>query len=30
VTMDIKELQKHGQSFWLDSFRRDLIERALS
>jgi hypothetical protein len=28
--MDIKELQKHGQSVWLDYFRRDLIERALS
>jgi transaldolase / glucose-6-phosphate isomerase len=23
--MDIKELQKHGQSVWLDYFRRDLI-----
>ena len=23
--MDIKELQQHGQSVWLDYFRRDLI-----
>jgi hypothetical protein len=28
--MDINEPGKHGQSVWLDYFRRDAIERALA